>query len=329
MKEKFESRTLSRAFSVSMKDKNGQTIGKWEGRKETVVKWIQGVVDDIYHEQGYKMTNRQLYYELVGKALIPNNIKVYKKLNEIISDCRYTGLVDWKAFEDRLRVATGWRSYTSPGAALESVAKSYRRDRQEGQRYNIEVWSEKDAISGYLKPTTSKYGLTTLICRGFLSDSALYSAYNRIGWDWVRYEKPTKVIYLGDHDPSGVYMIYDLEKRIRNMLVNSEQYDIPEFEAQDAFEIIPAALTLAQVKAYDLPPNFAKSSDLRTPRYIKDFGFETCWEVDALKPKQIEGILEAELAKLIDFEAFEDVMQHERDDEREMQEFIDKFNSND
>src|SRR3990167_1036865 len=57
-----------------------------------------------YDAQKIKMTLRQLFYQLVSRDIIPNTVKEYKKLGDLLTDARYAGLVDWDAIEDRIRV---------------------------------------------------------------------------------------------------------------------------------------------------------------------------------------------------------------------------------
>src|SRR5690349_5490766 len=56
-----------------------------------------------YRGQGLVLTLRQLYYQLVSRDVIPNNVKEYKKLGNLLREGRMSGVVDWSAIEDRLR----------------------------------------------------------------------------------------------------------------------------------------------------------------------------------------------------------------------------------
>ena len=57
-----------------------------------------------YARQGYSLTLRQLYYQLVATAVIPNKQTEYKRLGSIVDDARYAGLIDWNHVVDRTRV---------------------------------------------------------------------------------------------------------------------------------------------------------------------------------------------------------------------------------
>lgn len=75
------------------------------------------------------------------------------------------GIVDWDAIEDRLRRPS--RPYFVKGIehAIEDTVNQYRLDRQIGQDTYVEVWVEKDALSGVLKRITNKYHVNILVNR--------------------------------------------------------------------------------------------------------------------------------------------------------------------
>ncbi|MCD4738330.1 MAG: hypothetical protein K8R89_03610, partial [Anaerolineae bacterium] len=84
-----------------------------------------------YQAQGFDLTLRQLYYQLVARDLIPNQQRAYKRIGRIINDARLAGLVDWRAIVDRTRQVRGNSHWTTPKEILESAAYSYLEDRWE------------------------------------------------------------------------------------------------------------------------------------------------------------------------------------------------------
>jgi len=48
-----------------------------------------------------------------------------------------------------------------------------------------------------------------------------------------------------------------------------------------------------------LPPNLVKPEDTRTKGYQERFKTDKCWELDALGPEVIEGLIRTELKSLI------------------------------
>lgn len=93
-----------------------------------------------YARQGFDLTLRQLYYQFVARDLIPNNIRSYKRLGDIIDDGRMCGLIDWDRIEDRTRNLQRLSAWTSIPGMIDSAFQSYRRDRWRTQPCRVELW---------------------------------------------------------------------------------------------------------------------------------------------------------------------------------------------
>lgn len=249
----------------------------------------------VYQRKGYVLTLRQLYYQLVSQDIIANNVQEYGRLSLLLKEGRMAGLVDWSAIEDRLREPSRPPSWKSPSDILDVCIRQYRKDRTEGQSNYIEVWVEKDALSGVLKRVTEKYGINIVVNRGYSSVTAMHDAH-------LRFERHIDqfihILYIGDFDPSGQDMIRDIEKRIE------------EFNGTYDFKITPIALTLQQIKEYNPPPNPAKITDPRAKKYIEMYG-PVSWEVDALKPEILHSILENHIRQDFDIDEYSFILKQE------------------
>ena len=131
-------------------------------------------------------------------------------------------------------------------------------------------------------------------------------------------------------------MIKDIRDRTLYMLDNStvdySKYNwdfvsTHEYKSQlpDFFEVIPIALTMDQVRQYNLPANYAKESNNLTAWYEEKFGTKECWEVDALDGVVLSDILERTIINLIDSSIYENVIQQENDDKQILNNFIDNY----
>ena len=239
---------------------------------------------DQYMNQGYTLTLRQLYYQLVARAIIPNDDRQYKRLGKVVADGRDCGLIDWDAIEDRLRNLKGLQHWYSPEEIIEESARIYRRDLWKGQDYYVEIWVEKDALGGVVQQTANELDCNWLACRGYMSQSEMYAAgrrYARMGQDVV-------VIHLGDHDPSGIDMTRDIGDRLA--LYSGQRITINR-----------VALNFDQVEQYDPPPNPAKVTDSRYENYRIEYGDES-WELDALDPSTLDAIIKDAVEKYVDRE---------------------------
>lgn len=243
-----------------------------------------------YMAQGYSLTLRQLYYQFVARGFIPNTMKDYKNLGNIINDARLAGLLDWDAIEDRTRNLESLPTWDSPKEVLQAAAQSFRYDYWRFQPTYVEVWVEKEALVGVIERTAFKYRCPYFACRGYSSQSESW----RAGQRFVDQDKPVKIIHLGDHDPSGMDMTRDNSDRLQMF---GDGADI---------EVIRVALNMDQVQQYNPPPNPAKLTDTRANDYINRFGPES-WELDALEPQVIDGLISKEIEKYIDWTAWDEI----------------------
>lgn len=264
---------------------------------------INEIIEE-YSEAGYKLTLRQLYYQLVSRAVIPNKTTEYGKLSDLLGNGRMAGVVDWDAIEDRIRVPYLPYWVTGIPGAINDTINQYRLDRQQDQDNYIEVWVEKDALSGVLKRVTSEYHVRLMVNRGYSSISAMHDAALR----FLRAEdfgQHPVILYLGDHDPSGIDMVRDIRERLE------------EFGVDATVEAI--ALTDDQITKYNPPPNPAKVTDPRAKGYIAKYG-PTSWEVDALRPDVLHNLVVSKIEENIDMERFDEVKERESNDVEKLKE---------
>lgn len=268
---------------------------------------VNAIVEEYQHK-GYVLTLRQLYYQLVGRDIVPNKQSEYKKLSRILKEGRMAGIVDWSAIEDRLRFPSKPASWDGPKQVLDACIDQFELPRQVGQPYYIEVWIEKDALSGVLKKVTEPYHIPIVVNRGYASASSMFDSFFRFVRDGAYKDRVTKIIYLGDYDPSGLDMIRDIEDRIEEFREGYESDG--DFVRDMAIEIIPIALNREQILQFDLPPNPAKSSDPRSGEFILEHG-DSSWEVDALRPEVLNEILDNALIELMDMDIYYQVLDNE------------------
>lgn len=259
-----------------------------------------------YAGQGYRLTLRQLYYQLVARDIIPNTVKEYNKLGTTCVIGRMNGLIDWNAIEDRLRRPQLKYYVDGVADALEDTIGQYRLDRQKGQPYYMEIWTEKDAVSNILLRVSRPFHIRLMVNRGYSSCSAMYAAFNRLGA--VDNKSGSVILYVGDHDPSGLDMVRDIEERLE------------EFGTEQ-LQVVPVALTMEQIEKYQPPPNPAKITDPRARWYIAQHG-QKSWELDALEPEALKGIMKDAALKHMDIDLYNGMMDREEEDKKQLQEMI-------
>lgn len=280
---------------------------KFRGKSLELIQLVNSVIEE-YESQGYELTLRQVYYQLVARGYIPNNERSYKNLGNLINDGRLAGLIDWYAIVDRTRYIRNNSHWESPESVIESAKYSYMLDRWELQPNYVEVWVEKDALIGIVSQICRKLDVPHFSCRGYTSQSEMWSAAQRFKNQY--YREGRYIIHLGDHDPSGIDMSRDIQERL-------------EMFGADV-EVKRVALTMDQIATYNPPPNPTKLTDARSSGYIREFGHE-CWELDALEPKIITSLIRNEVTALMDEDLFNERAAKEKLDKSNIQKIADNY----
>lgn len=260
-----------------------------------LIRRINTVITD-YEAQGYSLTLRQVYYQMVARDIIPNNERSYKNLGALINDARLAGLIDWNAIEDRTRNIRGRTHWEKPGDVIKAAAYNYHLDYWQGQDNYVEVWVEKDALVGVVGRVCDHMDIKYFSCRGYVSQSEMWVAAKRLE-KRQREGKNIVLLHLGDHDPSGIDMSRDILDRLN------------VFETDD-IEFKRLALNMEQVEEYNPPPNPTKLTDSRATKYLSDFGHE-CWELDALEPKVIDALIKDNVLKFRDEKNYKQIKEKE------------------
>lgn len=261
-----------------------------------------------YDEQGLSLTLRQIYYQFVSRDLIANNDKEYKRLGDIVSDGRMAGLIDWSAIEDRTRYLRSTASWDSPAQIVRACANQFKMDPWKHQKTYVEVWVEKDALIGVIESACDPRRVPHFSCRGYASQTALYDAGRRIARQ-IDAGKEVLILHFGDHDPSGIDMTRDIRERVAMFARGGLGEDAgSDF---DNIEVRRLALNFDQIKSYKPPPNPAKITDSRAAEYIRNYGHQS-WELDALEPRVLIGLIERELDAIIDEDDWETSMEDEK-----------------
>lgn len=265
---------------------------------------IKEVLEE-YEIKEIRVTLRQLYYQLVSRNILQNKTKEYSKLSSLLTKARYAGEIDWRSIEDRLRIPRKPVTFENIEELIENAVIWYKLDRWSNQECYVEVWTEKDALSSIIAPITDKWQILLSVNRGYASASSMHESSERF------LKKDTKenlILYLGDHDPSGLDMVRDINERLYEFGVN--------------VKVHPIALTRNQIEKYNPPPNPAKISDPRAKWYLENFGNKS-WEVDALRPEVLEELIETNILKYLDVEKYNKI----KEKEQEGKDFLlEKFN---
>ena len=254
----------------------------WKPRAETleIVNRANEILA-VAESQGYRFTLRRVFYSLVSTNVIPNTERAYKNLSATLDTARWEGLMEPEALEDLGRVSIMASQWGSPAELLNAAADQYRSDWWEDANPLVEVWAEKATLQSIVEPVCREYGVRFLACRGFSSLTALAEAVGR--WDG----RDVRIIYTGDHDPSGLDMDRDLADRLDRLAV------LMGIDCNIDFTRI--ALTPEQIEEHQLPPQPTKDTDSRARGYSEEH--TGSWEVDALDAVSLAGLVREAIAE--------------------------------
>ena len=268
-----------------------------------------------YQEMGYRLTLRQLYYQLVARDIIENSTAEYHRVGNIVSRGRLAGIIDWVMIEDRGRRPVMNTHWNSPQEILETAKNAYYLSKWEDQINYVEVWCEKDAVSNILEPVCQRYDVLFMANRGYSSQTAMYDGFHRFQ-DALDLRKDVRLFYFGDHDPSGIDMVEDIQKRLGLFRYR---------DSERIFDrVTRVALNMDQIERYNPPENPAKTTDTRYQRYVELYG-ESSWELDALDPAVLSSLVEGSILEICDMDIFRAVESVEAEHKEFMQTAIDSL----
>ncbi|MEO1057043.1 MAG: hypothetical protein AAFY28_09040, partial [Actinomycetota bacterium] len=144
------------------------------------------------------MTLRGVYYRLQPSGLIEKTENDYRKVGRELLKLRRNGDIAYDDITDGTRYVLKDPSFRSKEDALANWAGMYRQNLWTGDT-RIEVFTEKDAISGVIAPVCTRWDVPLGIQRGYASESFTWRVGHNVDPDVF-----TIMVQLGDHDPSGV-----------------------------------------------------------------------------------------------------------------------------
>jgi hypothetical protein len=279
----------------------------------------------------HPVTLRGVFYRVVSAGAVEKTEDGYRLTGRELLKLRRAGAVRYDWITDGTRWINKPDSYDDLDQMLEDAAASYRRSLWHSQGAEVQIYSEKDAISGVVLPVTHRWDVPLGIVRGYSSESFAWSVAQSVIGAAER-GKDTWVYQLGDHDPSGVdawrafrasvcgFLLEEHRDWMARISAAHPEADLGDIAGPDhyAFEddggesacVFTAgghvatarfqrlAVTPVQVRELDLPTRPTKQSDTRA----RSFGGGSV-EVDAIPPTVLRQIVEEAITQHIDQDA--------------------------
>jgi hypothetical protein len=292
---------ISELFGGAMRVKTRpRGFAPWSPQPETLALLAQVNAVLGEYEDHLPLTLRQIFYRLVGAHGYEKTERAYERLGEHLVRARRARLVPMEAIRDDggTVITPGmWANSQEYLDAVRAQAEDLMLDRTAGQTTRLAVFCEAAGMAPQLARVAKPYGITVMSSGGFesLTEKHAFAA------ELARYDRPTEVLHIGDHDPSGVSMF----------TAYLEDVEAFTFELGGKATFTRLAVTPAQISVYSLPTAPPKPSDRRA------FAGETC-QAEALAPDVLANILLDAIEARIDRRAFSRVIKRERKVRREL-----------
>lgn len=249
---------------------------------------------------------RGVYYRVVSAGAVPKTEASYQMIGRQLLKLRRAGTVPYGHITDGTRDLQGWRTWDSVEEALTDTASTYRRALWSNQNVTVVMMTEKDAITGVIRPVCGRWDVPVGVIRGYASESFC--------WQVAEYvcDAPGEVyVYqLGDHDPSGVDAWRAFRERVTAFA------DERGGEADEWLHFERLAVTEQQITEWGLPTRPTKRTDTRAAKFSGE-----SVEVDAIRPPVLRDLVEDAIEAHIDQDALRVTREAEQVERRMLLQF--------
>jgi hypothetical protein len=236
---------------------------------------------DIAREQ-QPATVRAIFYQcVVGGIVGKGDYKIVQadlvvmRMGRVESPLAGKMPMDW--IVDTSRHVDHPASFTGTADALGWLADVYSKSLWDDADCVVQVWLEKDALTGVLSPVTGKYDVPLMVARGFSSVSFINEAAKDLA-DEIR---PVYVYHFGDHDYYGRKASAAIDDTLRELAPGVE------------IHFTPLAVTPEQIRKWKLPTRPSGLEGVKADEWDN----KPTVELDAIAPKKLRDLLETYLSK--------------------------------
>lgn len=226
----------------------------------------------------HPVTLRGVYYRVVSAGAVEKTEHGYRAVGRQLLALRRAGTVPYGHITDGTRYVLHRPSWADPDDALDALASSYRKMLWLDQPVSVQLFTEKDAITGVVGPVADRWDVPVGVVRGYASESFAFEMAQQLSHD-----RPTVIYQLGDHDPSGVNAWDVFRRRVAEFVP-----DVPV-----TFERL--AVTPQQIVEWNLSTRPTKTTDTRA----RSFEGESV-EVDAIPAARLRELVENAITSHID-----------------------------
>ena len=220
------------------------------------------------------VTVRQVFYAATVNYIIEKTEDGYGKIQQACLTGRRDGTIPYRHIADNSRSFYQVMAFEDLANASHTFSNTYKRDFWTESFDAVEVWLEKEALSGVIMPVTSEYRVRLVPTRGFASETIVHNAVQT-----AKEEGKDRLFIktLYDFDRSGQDVQAAIVRRMN------------EIGQSMGIEVIheKLALTLDQIRQLSLPTRPAKKKSAADKNWAYDFAVE----LDAMPPEVLRGLV--------------------------------------
>jgi hypothetical protein len=286
--------------------------------KQSFLDAILRVLDD--RRAFWPLSVRQIHYALLNfpplkhaskpTSIYDNTIQSYKSLDELTVRARLLDIIPPEAIDDETRPVVLYDVHREAAPFIaqqfDRFLRGYWRDLMQSQPNHVEIVVEKNTVASIIKDVATEYCIPMTSGRGFCSlppRMAMRDRFRKSG------KQRLVVLMATDFDPAGEQIARSFCRSMRDEM---------------HIDIVPVkvALTQAQALEHKLPENSIEAKETtktkKGPGYAKfvhDYGAgHSVYELEALEPLTLRGIMRDAIDAVIDREAFNRELDEEKQD---------------
>lgn len=252
------------------------------------------------------VTIRQLFYAATVHNVpgIKKDESGYVAVQRQCLDLRRTGEMSYKYVADGSRMHRKPSTHNGWEDALRETAETYRKALWHGHEHKVEVWIEKDALSGVVYPVTAEYDVSLMPTKGYTSETFAFNAVNSL---------------TGTGKTLHAYCLYDFDRSGRDAFRSLDE-KLHRFGGEKDVEVHlhNIALSFEQVVDMDLPTREPK----RVNAADKAWEYDIACELDAIRPDILRNMVRDAIESHLPRRELEHLKNVEQMERQQIYEFV-------
>jgi hypothetical protein len=256
------------------------------------------------YEDHLPLTIRQIFYRLVGAHNYEKTEAAYQRLIEMLNRARRARKISMDVIRDdggKVLAPNDWDDVNQFWRTVRSMAGRFTLEHSAGQKTRLVVICEAGGMVPQLGRVAGPFGVTVMSGGGFdsLTDKHKFAA------ELANHDRPTEVLHIGDHDPSGTHMFLAFLE------------DVEAFARDLGGDVTFTRLAVTPDQIAPPPRGYGLSTAPPKPGDNRAFSGRTC-QAEALAPDVLADILRTAIEARIDRRIYDQVLRRERAARRDL-----------